>query len=153
MPAGFTKSLSDRLNWQSKITVHEAEDGMFIKPGHAIKAKGGLHMEVGGSGEKPYIVLSDTPPRQSLKPNADIMMESVAKVFKERSVAVVLTGMGSDGTKGASAIQRMGGKVLVEDESSCVVAGMPGSVIKAGLADQVYPIHRIARAMKKMMRS
>jgi two-component system chemotaxis response regulator CheB len=150
MPEGFTKSLAERLNWQSKIRVVEAEDRMPLKPAQAILARGGMHMEVAGSDEKAHIVLADKPPELGVKPNANIMMQSAARIFKERTVGVVLTGMGSDGTLGAQAIKSGGGVVIAEDQLSCVVYGMPKSVIDAGLADKVVPLAQVAREMERL---
>jgi two-component system chemotaxis response regulator CheB len=151
MPAGFTKSLAERLNWQSKIRVVEAEDKMSIKPAQVILAKGGLHMEVAGGRENPHIILTDKPPELGVKPNANIMMQSAAKIFKDKTIGVVLTGMGSDGTFGAQAIKAQKGIVMVEDQSSCVVYGMPKSVVDAGLADKVVPLRAIAKEMEKLV--
>ncbi|MDP6685331.1 MAG: chemotaxis response regulator protein-glutamate methylesterase [Candidatus Omnitrophota bacterium] len=151
MPKGFTKSLAERLNWQSKINVVEAEDNMPIKPAQVIIAKGGLHMEVIGKEDSPSIALNNKPIRMGLKPNANILMQSVAKVFKQNSVGVILTGMGSDGTLGAQAIKSCGGTVLAEHESSCVIYGMPRSVVESGFADRIVPLHEMAREMEELV--
>ncbi|MBU1922599.1 chemotaxis response regulator protein-glutamate methylesterase [Patescibacteria group bacterium] len=150
MPEGFTNSLAERLNWQSKISVVEAEDGLPIKPAQVIIAKGGLHMEVSEK-EPSCVVLNNKPSRLGVRPSANILMESAAKAFKEYTVGVILTGMGSDGTLGAQAIKSAGGVVLAEDESSCVIYGMPKSVIEAGLADKVVPLHLMAREMERIV--
>lgn len=151
MPAGFTQGLAERLNWQSKIRVVEAQDMMPIKPAQVIIAKGGLHMEVAGTIDKPYITLNDKPVKLGVKPNANIMMESMAKVFQDKSVGVVLTGMGSDGTEGARAIKAVGGYVIAEDQSSCVIYGMPKVVKEAGLVDRIAPLHLVAQEMEKLV--
>lgn len=151
MPAGFTKSLAERLNWQSKIQVVEAEDGMVIKPAQVIIAKGGMHMEVGGTEEHPHVVLKDGLPRHGVKPCADIMFESAVKIFGRRLVGIVLTGMGSDGTMGAKAIKAAGGLVLAEDESTCIVYGMPKSVVLAGAVDKLVPLDKMAAEMEKLL--
>lgn len=152
MPQGFTKSLAERLNWQSKISVVEASDGMPIEPAHVILAQGGIHMVVGGSIEKPVVKLVDKPTQLGVKPCANLMMSSAAEVFGKRVVGIVLTGMGSDGTLGAQAIKSKGGRIIAEHESSCVVYGMPKSVIDAGLADSVVPICGIAEEMEKFLK-
>jgi len=151
MPAGFTKSLAERLGWQSKIKVVEAEDQMPIKPAQVIIAQGGLHMEVAGKENSPYVTLSDKPPQLGVRPSANIMMESAAKMFKDKTVGIVLTGMGSDGTLGAQAIKSSGGIVLAEDETSCVVYGMPKSVAEAGLVDKVVTLREMAGEMEKLI--
>lgn len=151
MPEGFTKSLAERLNWQSKIEVVEAADRMTIRPAQAIIAMGGKHMEVHGSAENPYVVLSDKESEMGLKPCADIMMESAAKVFGPKTIGVVLTGMGHDGTRGAEAIKKAGGSIVAEDEKSCVVYGMPRSVAEAGLVDKVAALHDVAGVMTRLV--
>ncbi|MFH1791453.1 MAG: chemotaxis response regulator protein-glutamate methylesterase [Candidatus Omnitrophota bacterium] len=150
MPEGFTKSLAERLNWQSKITVIEAHNRMPIEPAKVIIARGGLHMEIGGDAGAPHVVLSSKPPQLGVRPSANIMMETAAKMFGEKTVGIVLTGMGSDGTLGAQAIKLAGGVILAEDKSSCVVYGMPKSVVEAGLADKVLPLGGIAEEMERM---
>ena len=152
MPEGFTKSLAERLNWQSKISVVEAEDEMPITPSKVIIARGGMHMEVRGNLSNPYVALNDKPPQLGVRPCANIMMESAADIFKDKMVGVVLTGMGSDGTLGAKAIKMAGGSVLAESEASCVVYGMPKSVVEAGLADKCLPLGEIAGEIERYVK-
>ncbi|MDD5773904.1 MAG: chemotaxis response regulator protein-glutamate methylesterase [bacterium] len=152
MPVGFTKSFSERLNWQSKISILEAQDQMPIKPAQVIIARGGIHMEVEGGENNPHVILSDKPAQLGVKPCANIMMGSVAKNFKQKTVGIILTGMGTDGTFGAQAIKTAGGMVLAEDKSSCIVYGMPRSVVEAGLADRIVPLHLMAREMEKLVK-
>lgn len=151
MPPGFTKSLSERLGWQSKISVVEAEDNMPVKPAQVIIAKGGFHMEVAGEPRSAHVILTEKPPQLGLRPCADMMMKSAADTFKERVVGVVLTGMGSDGTIGSQAIKSKGGIILAEDKSSCVVYGMPKSVAEAGLVDRVVSLREMAGEMEKLV--
>lgn len=152
MPEGFTKSLAERLNWQSKINVVEAEDGMPIKPAQVILAKGGLHMEVAGTKDAPRIKLSDAPPQMGVRPCADVMMASAARIFGDKTVGVVLTGMGSDGTKGCRSIKEHGGYVIAEDKTSCIIYGMPKSVVDAGLADKISPLSSIVDSMEQLVK-
>lgn len=151
MPEGFTKSFSERLDWQSKISIVEAEDHMPIKSGQVIIARGGIHMEAAGGENDPHVVLIDKPSQLGVKPCANIMMGSVAKNFKQKSIGVVLTGMGSDGTFGAQAIKAAGGIILVQDKESCTVYGMPRSVVEAGLADKSVPLSLMAKEMEKLV--
>jgi len=151
MPEGFTKTLAERLNWQSKINIVEAEDQLPIKPATVIIARGGKHMEVAGEEDDPRIIICDKPAQMGVKPSANIMMESAAKIFRQKTVGVVLTGMGSDGTLGAQAIRSAGGMVLAEHKDSCVVYGMPKSVIEAGLANKVVPLHRLATEIMRFV--
>jgi two-component system chemotaxis response regulator CheB len=140
MPSLFTRSLAERLDSISILRVREAQDGdeilrsrVFVAPGdyHMIVTDGHLHLHRG-------------PPVLGVRPCADITMESVASAYGNRSVGVILTGMGIDGTAGAALIKAAGGMVIVEDESTCTVNGMPMSVIKAGHADYIVPIHQMA---------
>ena len=144
MPPGFTRSLADRLDAESALTVREAADGDPIRPDTALVAPAGHHLEVAGRGR---VRLSDAPPVGALRPRADITLESAARHHAPGVLAVVLTGMGDDGTPGAAAVKRAGGRVLAEHESTCVVWGMPRAVVAAGHADAVFPLDEMARAI------
>ncbi|MFC1925872.1 chemotaxis response regulator protein-glutamate methylesterase [Chloroflexota bacterium] len=148
MPPGFTKSLANRLNSISQITVKEAESGDIIRQGQALLAPGGYHMvaEKGMS-----IGLNQNQHVCGVRPSVDVTMESASRVFRASSLGVVLTGMGSDGTTGTSFIKAAGGQVIAEDESTCTVWGMPKSVIEAGNADRVLPLHLIASEIVIML--
>lgn len=144
MPAGFTKSLAERLDSLSPMRVKEAEEKDRLRPGLVLVAPGDYHLQVGRLG---VIHLFWGPRVCGVRPAADITMESVARVYKEKAIAIVLTGMGVDGTRGASAIKEAGGSTIAEHESSCIVYGMPAALVEAGKADQVLPIQAIARAL------
>ncbi|WP_324717164.1 chemotaxis-specific protein-glutamate methyltransferase CheB [Carboxydochorda subterranea] len=144
MPPGFTASLARRLDGLGLLPVHEAWEGAPLQEGVAYVAPGGLHLTVD---EDRHVHLDDGPPVHHVRPAVDVMLESVAARFGEESLAVILTGMGSDGARGARAIKAAGGACIVQEEGSCVVAGMPGSVLRAGLADGAYPPERIAKEM------
>ena len=146
MPAGFTKSLANRLNTLSKVEVKEAEDGDVIQPGHVYIAPGNYHMRVTSSGSTRKIVLSQDPPVGNHRPAVNVLYDSVAPVGKNL-VAVIMTGMGSDGTECMKKIKAQGGYSIAQDESTSVVYGMPKSVVDAGLADEVRPVTDIARAI------
>lgn len=141
MPAGFTRTLAQRLDAASPLRVKEAEQGETIRPGTVYIAPGDYHLRVAGRGE---LQLGQDPPIASLRPSVDALFESVAEVYGPGVVAAVLTGMGSDGTRGAHRIKRAGGWVVAEDQSTCVVYGMPRSVIEEGYADRVVPLHEVA---------
>lgn len=147
MPAGFTKSLAERLNNAGPLTVREAGKGEFIQGGTALMAPGGRHMVVASNGE---IDLTDAPTMHGVRPAADLTMQSVARGFGRKSMGVVLTGMGADGRDGCGAIRAAGGPVVVEDESTCVVYGMPRAVVEAGHATKIATIDRIARQIVKL---
>ena len=141
MPVGFTKSLAERLNNISELDVKEAENGDVLSPGVVLVAPGGSHMIVDTNGR---IVLNQGPQECGLRPAVNVTMESAAKMYGDSVLGVVLTGMGSDGTRGAGLIKQAGGEVIVEHESTCVVYGMPKSVVEAGHADDILPLEKIA---------
>ena len=146
MPPGFTKSLANRLDSLSKVSVKEAENGDIIEPGHVYIAPGNYHMRVASEGSKRKIVLSQDPPIGNHRPAVNVLYDSVAPVGKNL-VAVIMTGMGCDGTEGMKKIKAQGGYSIAQDESTSVVYGMPKSVVDAGLADEVRPVTDIARAI------
>ena len=150
MPALFTQLLAQRLSAQSSIPVHEAVEGEKLAPGHAWIAPGGLHMlvarEAGGVG----IRLAKTPPENFCRPAVDVLFRSVAQVYGAQALAVVLTGMGVDGLVGSKSIRQAGGEIILQDEESSVVWGMPGSIYAAGVSDQVYPLSQIAPQISRL---
>ena len=152
MPAGFTKSLADRLNSLSQVTVKEAENGEPVLPGHVYIAPGGYHLTVRGNSSHREISLNQDPPLASHRPAVDVMFDSVVK-YGSDVVSVILTGMGCDGAAGMKKIKKAGGCVIAESEDSCVVYGMPKSVVESGIADEVLPVDRIADAIVKRVRN
>lgn len=149
MPKGFTKSLAMRLNDMSKVEVKEAAEGDILQKGCVYIAPGGSHLKVAkipGGGYK--AVISDEPPRDALKPCANIMYESLVGSAYDEIVCVVLTGMGADGTEGIKTLKKRN-KVYVisQDEETCVVYGMPKMVAQAGLSDEVLPITEVANSI------
>lgn len=141
MPAKFTRSMADRLNEISQIPVKEAEAGDRLLTGHALVAPGGYHMVITPGGA---IDLTLDKPVCGLRPAIDVTMESLVSHYGASCLGVVLTGMGSDGTRGCAMIKAAGGNVISEDQSTCVIYGMPRSVAEAGLPDFVLPLGRIA---------
>jgi two-component system chemotaxis response regulator CheB len=154
MPAGFTKSLAERLNSQSMLKVREAAEGDIIQTGTVLIAPGDFHMIVKQQkidGElREVIGLTKGEKVQGVRPSIDVLLESVARIYKENSIGVILTGMGSDGSDGIKKLKKAGGKVIAEDESTCVVYGMPRSVIEQKLADYILPIHKIAESIVQL---
>ena len=151
MPAGFTKSLAERLNSQSMIKVREAAEGDILESGTVYIAPGDYHMTIKQqkiNGDlKEVIALTRGEKVQGVRPSVDVLLNSVAPIFGQNSLGVILTGMGSDGTDGIRKLKLAGGKVIAEDESTCVVYGMPRSVIEQKLADYILPIGRIAESI------
>ncbi|MCH3959194.1 MAG: chemotaxis response regulator protein-glutamate methylesterase [Selenomonas sp.] len=146
MPAGFTKALADRLNSISQIAVKEAEDGEMIRAGHVYIAPGNFHLRVQAEGSIRHIKLSQEPPVGNHRPAVNVMYDSVAAIGRNL-VAVIMTGMGSDGCEGMKKIKHSGGYSIAQDASTCVVYGMPKAVVDAGLADEVRPVQGIAQAI------
>ena len=154
MPEGFTEGMSNRLDWQSKIKIVEAKNDMRVDDSKVIIARAGFHMEiVKNSVGAPSVLLNKKPPVLGVRPCGDLLMESVAELFGKNSLGVVLTGMGSDGTKGSKAIKECNGNVVTEDESSCVIYGMPKSVFEAGLSDKQVPLDMISKEIEKFVNS
>lgn len=149
MPPLFTRFLAARLNERSAITVEECKSGHILKAGEAWIAPGDYHMTVERHGTSVRLSTNQGPPENSCRPAVDPLFRSVAKTFGPNVLAVVLTGMGSDGVIGAQHIREKGGQVFVQDEASSVVWGMPGQVTAAGLADATYPLDSMAQAIIK----
>ena len=154
MPAEFTKSLAERLNSISAITVQEAAAGDRLKPGLALLAPGDHHMMVEQTLDKQALItLNQGPPENSCRPAADVLFRSVAKLYGDHTLAVVLTGMGKDGLAGARLIHETGGRILAQDEASSVVWGMPGEIAQAKLADAIVPLGEMASEMIRRTRT
>jgi two-component system chemotaxis response regulator CheB len=140
MPAGFTRSLANRLDRLCSFSVKEAEEGDMIVKGQAIIAPGGYHMIA--TGEK-RVRLDSGPPQHGVRPAVDPMMESVSSIYGDAIIGVILTGMGRDGVLGMKTIKEHGGVTIVQDEASSAIFGMPKAVIDEGYADRVLPLERI----------
>ncbi len=145
MPPVFTTRLAERLSSQCQIPVHEAKDGDVIKSGEAWIAPGDYHIVLVREGTQVRIQTIQTPPENSCRPAVDVLFRSVAKLYQGGVLGVVLTGMGQDGLHGCASIREVGGQVLVQDEASSVVWGMPGMVANAGLADKILPLNKLAQ--------
>lgn len=144
MPAGFTKSLADRLNRLGAFEVREAAQDDQLRPGLALLAPGGKHMTLANANR---ITLVDGPERNGVKPCADYLFESAAKHLGSKTVGVILTGMGRDGTQGAGELKRVGATVLGESQQTCVVYGMPKSAKEAGFIDGEFAIDEMGAAI------
>ncbi len=149
MPAGFTRSLSERLNSLSPLKVKEAEPGDQLMVGQVLVAPGGFHMILD---ENERVALNQKPAVHGVRPAVDVTLNSLNKHFGKNMIGVILTGMGSDGAIGMSILHSAGGYVIAEHESTCVVWGMPRSVVEAGAADAVLPRPQIARAIETAIR-
>jgi two-component system chemotaxis response regulator CheB len=146
MPPGFTASLAARLDGLSPLEVREAAGGESLAPGVALLAPGGAHLRLAGDRRA---VLSDEAAIGGLRPRADLTIADVARLYGDRVVLVVLTGMGRDGLEGAEAVRAAGGRILCEAEATCTVYGMPRAVAEAGLADEVLELDDLPAAIAR----
>jgi two-component system, chemotaxis family, protein-glutamate methylesterase/glutaminase len=144
MPALFTRLLAGRLNQKSGLNIREGVGGEILQPGDAWIAPGDFHMTVERKGAAVMLALDQSAPENYCRPAVDAMFRSVANAFGASVLAVVLTGMGRDGTSGAQLIHEKGGQVLVQDQASSIVWGMPGQVAAAGLADGTFSLKQMA---------
>ncbi|HEX2378396.1 MAG TPA: chemotaxis-specific protein-glutamate methyltransferase CheB [Gaiellales bacterium] len=149
MPAGFTGSLAERLDRASQLTVREARTGDRLTPGVALLAPGGFHMRLSDGGT---VRLTEDAEIGGLRPRADLTISDAAAIYGNRLLVAVLTGMGKDGLEGAQVVKRLGGRILVEDESTCTVYGMPRSISEAHLADAELPLGELAAAIAEEAR-
>lgn len=152
MPPFFTKLLAERLSTARRRPVREGEENAALAPGDVWIAPGGRHMEVVRQGDRVLIHLQDGAPENSCRPAADVLFRSVARVYGPAAMGVVLTGMGQDGLEGSRALVAAGGSVVVQDETTSVVWGMPGYVAREGLASAVLPLGEIGSAVVRGLR-
>lgn len=145
MPAGFTKSFANRLNSLCQISVKEAEGGERILPGHAYIAPGDKHLMLVRSGANYMTQLSDAPPVSRHKPSVDVLFESAAVAAGKNAIGVIMTGMGKDGAEGMAMMKDAGAYNFAQDETSCVVFGMPKEAIAHGGVHEVVPLQELAK--------
>lgn len=143
MPPIFTGLLAERLTSKSKIVIKEAAEGDEIVPGRAWVAPGNFHMTVHRQGLKGVIRLNQEPPENSCRPAVDVLFRSVADMYGKNVLSVIMTGMGQDGLRGCQRMREAGGQIIVQDEATSVVWGMPGAVANAGLAEKILPLSQI----------
>ncbi|HKO15438.1 MAG TPA: chemotaxis response regulator protein-glutamate methylesterase [Gemmatimonadaceae bacterium] len=152
MPAGFTRSLAQRLHAMSRLAVAEAVDGEPIETDRVYLAPGGCHMLLGGTSGAPSIVLDRSPPVWGVRPAADPLFRSVAALFGASVVGVVLTGMGRDGADGLRVIRGAGGHAVVQDRATSTIYGMPQAALQHAGADRVAPLPDVAASIVAMLR-
>jgi two-component system chemotaxis response regulator CheB len=143
MPAFFTAQLAERLSRICGASVREAQMGEEIRPGSILLAPGGRHLELSADGQSLRARLTDEAPENSCRPAADVLFRSAVRAWGPGTLGVVLTGMGRDALQGARQIVHAGGAVIAQDEYTSVVWGMPGEVVRAGLADAILPLSQI----------
>ncbi len=154
MPKLFTVQLANRLDKLSAVTVKEGENMEKAVPGHVYIAPGGLHMTVSKNESGFYIKINEDPPENSCRPAVDVLYRSAAKYCNaNQTLCVILTGMGSDGVKGVKVLKEAGGGYCItQSEDSCVVYGMPRSIVEAGLDSEVYDLDDISDRIVKIVR-
>ncbi len=152
MPPGFTKSLAERLNSLSELTVKEAADNDKLAAGTVYIAPGDFHLTLRRDASGTYVKLNKDPAIGGLRPAVDPMMVSVAETYGTKTVGVILTGMGHDGAKGMQAIKRLHGRTIAEDQSTSVVFGMPKAAIEAGAVDTVLPLPQVAEGIVQCLK-
>lgn len=154
MPPVFTRSLANSLNAKCALSVKEAEDGEALQPNTVYIAPGGKQMKLAAAtdGTNRLIKITNDPPENSCKPSADYLFRSVADYYVGRATAVIMTGMGSDGTKGLKVLKQKGALIIGQNEESCVVYGMPKAPAELGLTDVVTPLDQIAGAIVKSVK-
>jgi len=152
MPAGFTKSLANRLNTISKIHVKEAEDGEIIRKGTAYIAPGDFHLHVKQLGANIVISLNQAPPLNGHRPSVDTMFHSISKLSNYDKIAVIMTGMGSDGSQGLIELKNNGNvKAIAESKNSCIVFGMPKAAIATNLVDEIEDLEKLSQTIMKYL--
>jgi two-component system chemotaxis response regulator CheB len=153
MPPIFTQSLAKSLDGKCALEVHEAKNGEPLLPNVVYIAPGGKQMKIvaGADGRQRVIKITDDPPENSCKPSVDYLFRSIAELYVGRSTGVIMTGMGSDGTAGLKLMKSNGAVVIAQDESSCVVFGMPKDPIQQGIVDVVAPLEAISQEILKTL--
>jgi two-component system chemotaxis response regulator CheB len=151
MPPLFTRMLAERLGRDRADPVREGVDGAELRAGETWIAPGGRHMEVVRRGPRIVLRLHDDPPESSCRPAVDVLFRSIARTYGSAALGVVLTGMGQDGLAGSRALVEAGGTVVVQDEATSVVWGMPGFVARAGLASSVVPLDGVPLAILRAL--
>ncbi|RLG68393.1 chemotaxis response regulator protein-glutamate methylesterase [archaeon] len=151
MPENFTKAYAERLNFMFPFDVKEVEDKDRVVPGRVLMAKGNHHMLLSKSGAFYLARIKKGPLVHSCRPSVDVLFKSVAEVAKDKSIGVILTGMGRDGAEGLLAMKKAGAHTIAQDERSCVVFGMPKAAIELGAVDDVLPIDSIGKRILEIL--
>ena len=151
MPPTFTAILADHLARHARRPAHEAEHGTTALAGHVYIAPGGRHLSLAGKPGRVQLVIGDEAPENFCRPSVNPLMRSAANVYGASALGIMLTGMGSDGLEGARALVAAGGTLIAQDQTSSVVWGMPGAVVREGLAAEVLPLDEIAGAVARQL--
>jgi two-component system chemotaxis response regulator CheB len=149
MPPLFTQALAESLDKVCSQTVREAQQGERILNGHIYIAPGGKHMKVEKTLTGGILHITDDPPERNCKPSVDVLFRSLAEGYGAQTLAVIMTGMGSDGTAGLKALKAKGAAILAQDEATSTVYGMPYEAVKAGVVDEILPLSQLSFALQK----
>jgi two-component system chemotaxis response regulator CheB len=149
MPPIFTSFLAQRLDQTCPLQVREAVAGEAIRPGTIWIAPGDFHLKIAGTAAEPLLSTDRGPALNSCRPSVDALFSSAGAVFGGDVLAVVMTGMGQDGLRGCQELKELGARILVQDEASSVVWGMPGFVARAHLADAILPVREIGGQIRR----
>ena len=150
MPPDFTKYLAERLDSRSKLCVKEAKDGDVVSPCRVLVAPGGNHIFFEEKENRLFVsLLPRNEAQKTACPSLDFAMTSLAPIFRDKLLGVILTGMGRDGLSGSTVLRKFGGRVIAQDPATCIVSGMPGSVINGGLANIIAPLEKISETIIK----
>jgi two-component system chemotaxis response regulator CheB len=150
MPQGFTAEFAQSLDRICPLTVEEAKDGDILKPGRVLIAPGNRHMRVEKRPLASVVRIIDDPPVNGHRPSVDVLFESVARVFGNRSMAVIMTGMGKDGAQNIGLIHQAGGLTIGQDEKTCVVYGMPKAAFEYGFLSMQVPLPELAKKISSL---
>jgi two-component system chemotaxis response regulator CheB len=152
MPPGFTKSLAERLDERCSLAVKEAENNDSLQAGHAYIAPGDYHLTFEGEDRDILIKLQKTPPVGSFRPSVDVTMKSLAESNADSVIGVIMTGMGSDGSRGLLELKnRKNAYIIAQDESTSIVFGMPRSAIELDIVDEIVPLQKIPSCIMNQM--
>jgi two-component system chemotaxis response regulator CheB len=143
MPSGFTRAFAERLNKMSQFEIKEAVDGDLVLPGRALVAAGGTNLVLEEQGGQVRARVVPPSPSDRYVPSVDVMLESCADIYRKRMIAVILTGMGNDGSKGIRQVKAKGGFVIAESDETAVVYGMPREAAATGVVDRIAPLQRV----------
>ena len=152
MPPVFTKSLAEHLSYATKLNVSEAVDGEFAKANHIYIAPGGKQMKVERNLTNIQIRVTDDPPVGACKPSVDYLFESIGYCYGRNTLAIIMTGMGSDGLAGCKMLHARGAHILAQDEASCVVYGMPRQIAENGLAHEILALDMVAARITQLVK-
>jgi len=152
MPVGYTKLFAQQLDKVSPLRVKEAEEGDLFTAGTVLLAPAGRHLKFEREPDGRVVAHLDARPFDTPhRPSVNVLFESAASVFREKTLGVIMTGMGTDGKEGAAWVKSQGGLIITESEETCVVYGMPRSVVDANLSDKQAPLHEMARTIMEMI--